>query len=450
MKRLLLLLLVGVSTLPFPSARVNGSDGEYYEKSFPAPEHPDPGVLPMEAEWRIWIPSGVQTVRGLVVHQHGCGNGSGDGGRTAVYDWHWQELARKHDCALIASSFRLDERPCAQWCDPRNGSAKSFFDALEFFADYTGHSELKSVPWALWGHSGGGQWVGSMLQLYPRRVVAAWLRSGCPDTVVQIFDELPMNDDVLNVPIGLNLGARESDFTMVWTSCWKYFSKMRARNAKIFLMIDPTTHHETGASRYPAICFLDKMLTERLAKEGTELLPSPEGTILPVGEISDREISVDNTVQATSKPDVLYNSAERREFLKNGLWFPDSEYVEVWRKYSTNAEFDDSTPPLAPFNVCIDSQTGMLTWDCRADPESGIRTFVIYRDETEFTRLPTANVVNSRPVFQGQLYSDTPDYSLPRMEYRIQNFDKNSGDVFFVSVINTAGLESPKGRAAVR
>ena len=436
-------LLVLTSLLSF-SATLQGGESGYFEKVFPAPENPSPGELPMAAEWRIWIPEGVDRIRGVVVHQHGCGNGSGDGGRTAVYDLHWQELARKHDCALIASSFRLDDRPCEQWCDPRNGSAQSFFDALEYFAEFTGHEELTSVPWALWGHSGGGQWVGSMTQLYPQRIVAAWLRSGCPDTVVKIFDELPMNDDVLNVPMMLNIGAHEYDFGIVWVSCWNYICHMRAKNAKIGFMVDPSTHHETGSSRYPAIRFLDDMLTLRLPLEGTELLPAPQGLVLPIDRITDQEISADNIVNDPEKPDGNYDSTERRKFLKDGLWFPSEEYVVVWRKYSIDNTFEDQTPPPAPFEAFVNSKTGIITWRCRADVESGLKTFAIYRDGVELTQLPTANVVNSRPVFQGVMYSDTPDFSLPEMKYQIPDYDAESGSKYTISAFNTAGLESEK------
>jgi len=39
---------------------------------------------------------------------------------------------------------------------------------------------LKStkVPWALWGHSGGGIWSDVMTALHPDRVIAVWMRSG--------------------------------------------------------------------------------------------------------------------------------------------------------------------------------------------------------------------------------------------------------------------------------
>ncbi len=453
MKRALLGLMIalfaGAVCTMFPES-VCGAESGYFEKIFYAPENPGPGVLPMDAEWRIWIPDGVETLKGVVVHQHGCGNGSGDGARTADYDLQWQELARKHDCALIASSFRLDDRPCQNWCDPRNGSAQSFLDALDYFAEYTGHKELTTVPWALWGHSGGGQWVGSMTQLYPRRVVAAWLRSGCPDTVVKTFEELPMNDDVLNVPIMLNIGAQESSFSIVWVSCWDYISKMRAKGAKIGLLIDPATHHETGNSRYPAILFLDEALTARLSADSSEMAPAPKGLILPIDEISDKELSAENIVKNPEKPDGNYDATERRRFLKDGLWFPSAEYVDIWRSYSIDNTIEDLTPPPAPTDVVIDAKTGVMTWNCRADFESGLQTFAIYCNGDELARMPTAPVVNARPIFQGLMYSDTPDFSLPGMKYEITDFDAKSQRQYSISAFNTVGLESSRTNAVVQ
>ena len=34
------------------------------------------GELPYAVNYTIWIPEGVKTIRGVIVHQHGCGEGS--------------------------------------------------------------------------------------------------------------------------------------------------------------------------------------------------------------------------------------------------------------------------------------------------------------------------------------------------------------------------------------
>ena len=139
------------------------------------------GGLIFPVQYTVWIPPGVETLRGVVVHQHGCGEGSCKSGQTGAFDLHWQALARAYDCALMSPSYEQpQDADCQQWCDPRNGSGVAFQEALTDLGRLSGHPELASVPWALWGHSGGGHWAGGMVLLHPERVAAAWLRSGVP------------------------------------------------------------------------------------------------------------------------------------------------------------------------------------------------------------------------------------------------------------------------------
>src|SRR5436305_3256024 len=67
--------------------------------------HYDPSTVPGELQlgvtYTLWIPEGVTTIRGIIVHQHGCGSGACKAGATAAYDLHWQALAKKWDCALL-------------------------------------------------------------------------------------------------------------------------------------------------------------------------------------------------------------------------------------------------------------------------------------------------------------------------------------------------------------
>src|SRR5436309_2988682 len=104
-------------------------DGRYVEVRYPPSDRP--GELPMGVTYTLWLPDGVKTLRGVIVHQHGCGTGACKGGETAAYDLHWQALARKWDCALLGPSYHQDEKQnCRLWCDPRNGSAQTFLRAL--------------------------------------------------------------------------------------------------------------------------------------------------------------------------------------------------------------------------------------------------------------------------------------------------------------------------------
>src|SRR5882757_4794502 len=83
----------------------------YYAVRYEASDKP--GELAMPVTYTIWIPEGVKTLRGVIVHQHGCGKGSGLTGQTAAYDLHWQALAQKWDCALLGPSYhQVTDKDC--------------------------------------------------------------------------------------------------------------------------------------------------------------------------------------------------------------------------------------------------------------------------------------------------------------------------------------------------
>src|SRR4029079_18068304 len=99
------------------------------------PPSTEPGQLQLGVTYTLWVPGGVERIRGVIVHQHGCGSGACKGGATAAYDLHWQSLARKWDCALLGPSYHQDEKQnCRLWCDPRNGSRQTFLRCLDEFA----------------------------------------------------------------------------------------------------------------------------------------------------------------------------------------------------------------------------------------------------------------------------------------------------------------------------
>ena len=49
---------------------------------------------------------------------------------------------------------------------------------MQLFAEMSGHQELRSVPWVIWGHPGGASWAVHMAGLYPERTIAVFARSG--------------------------------------------------------------------------------------------------------------------------------------------------------------------------------------------------------------------------------------------------------------------------------
>lgn len=100
MHRVTLLLPVVATSLfaqPPPYDVFPEAEAPYYRVRYEASNQPNERMFP--ANFTVWIPPGLKTVRGVIVHQHGCGEGSCKSGLTGAFDLHWQALARKHDCA---------------------------------------------------------------------------------------------------------------------------------------------------------------------------------------------------------------------------------------------------------------------------------------------------------------------------------------------------------------
>ena len=140
----------------FGLAETTRGAGQYTTVEYPPSTVAD--ELQVGVTYTLWIPDGVQRLRGIVVHQHGAGTTASREGATAAYDLHWQALAKKWDCALLGPSYHVlhdknDITPGGSelWFDPRRGSQRAFLKALDDLAAKSGHPELKAVPWALWG-----------------------------------------------------------------------------------------------------------------------------------------------------------------------------------------------------------------------------------------------------------------------------------------------------------
>jgi len=96
------------SRQPTSSHRLS-TGGTIFQVHYPATARP--GALQLSVDYYLWIPAKAERLRGLIVHQHGCGPGASLGGRTAADDLHWQSLARKWflqpHCVQCDVSFRL-------------------------------------------------------------------------------------------------------------------------------------------------------------------------------------------------------------------------------------------------------------------------------------------------------------------------------------------------------
>lgn len=407
----------------------------YYRVRYAASEKPGELIYPVQ--YTVWIPQGVQNLRGVIVHQHGCGEGSCKSGQTGAFDLHWQALARKHDCALLSPSYEQPQTAdCQMWCDPRNGSSKAFQQGLADLGAQSGHPEIAKVPWALWGHSGGGHWAGGMTLLHPERVAAAWLRSGVPlleiNPARSSIKPHVVPDAALEVPILCNPGTKEGvtvkegRFAGVWPANETFFLTMRGKGALIGVAVDPLTSHECGNQRYLAIRWLDACLTARL--------PSRPGAPL-------RKMPTQNAWLAPLLGTKATPAAQYTGDASKAVWLPDAATATLWAHYVQDTSVPDTTVPPAPHHLQV--KGNRLTWQAEADLESGLDHFIIERDGKVIAQVPEKpNHRFGRPLFQGLQYSDTPAAPLIRMEFTDTEATPGSRHKYRVISVNTVGLRS--------
>lgn len=418
-----------------PYDQAPAAEPPYHRVRYEASDQPGGLIFPVQ--YTIWIPEGVETLRGVVVHQHGCGEGSCKSGQTGAYDLHWQALAKKHGCALLSPSYEQPEKAdCQMWCDPRNGSDAAFQKALADLGAASGHPELATVPWALWGHSGGGHWCGGMALLHPERVVAAWLRSGVPLLAVNpdrpTIQPYSIPDAALGVPLMCNPGTKEGvtvkegRFAGVWPSNETFFTALRGKGALVGVAVDPLSSHECGNQRYLAIPWLDACLAVRIpGKAGDPLRPMPTGDAWLAALLATE-----------AKPAADFSGDP-----KQAVWLPDAAIANAWMEYVKDTAVTDTTPPPAPAKPTVAGNE--LTWTAEADPESGLARFHIERDGQIIATVPEeAKNPFGRPLFQGLQYSDTP--TAPLVEMRFTDATAEAGKTHSYRIIaeNTVGLKS--------
>jgi len=414
-----------------------GSTGQFLRLYYPGIS--DEGEQRFAVTYTLWIPDGVSRLRGVIVHQHGAGMTASKEGSTAAYDLHWQALAKKWDCALLGPCYHVlndgdwGAAGSIYWMDPRRGSEKTFLKALEDSAAKTGHAELATVPWVLWGHSAGGIWSDIMSTLHPDRVVAVFMRSGSSIVFRDRPQQVPptkITDAGYAIPMMCCVGVKEDWLTKILGTT---FREYRAKGAPIGFAHDPRTGHECGDSRYFAIPYLDACIAMRLPDKG-----SKDQTLKPT-DASKVWLAAPKSTEAVP-------AAEYKGDLKETTWLPNEAVARAWMEYVKTGAVRDTTPPSTPANVRV-MQKGdkgtEITWNAEADFESGIGYFIVLRDGKELAKLPEKPVGKfGRPLFQSMTYHDTPDQPMPEMRYLDTSAKAGEEHTYSIITVNSVGLKS--------
>jgi hypothetical protein len=375
-------------------------------------------IKPLETEqfksatYRIWLPPDVREIRGIIVRQHGCGVGASKHGLNHANDLQWQALAQKHRMALLGTELTNDAL-CAQWFSLKGGSGQAFLRGLAALAITTHHPELTQVPWALWGHSGGGFWCTEMLFEFPERILCVIPRSGG-------YASMQWNPAVKSVPVMWMAGEKDivdnQDYVRALTI--KSFLTYRRLGAFWGLAIDPKADHGNRDGRSFYIPWMDAMLSLRLPASGNQ--PPPLDSLTGwLGDPTTYDIKPFGAV-----------ARSRNQW----VWLPSETVARQWQEFTRSGWVTDRTPPAAPARVTLAANpTGGYTvqWNAQTDLESGIRQFNVYRN---------GKVAGTAPG-QKSNFHDAPEPAT--VAYQVVLDQVNKGDFIYVTAVNYQGLESP-------
>ncbi len=150
-------------------------------------------VDPAAKKFRVVIPMGLKTVRGLLVE---CNYSGGDSRGDWTFCSYYREFMHFHDFALVASTGDI----------PHYRAFEAFRNCLQMVSRISNHPELVNAPYAAVGFSAGGGFASTLMTMDPDRTITAGILGARYN-----FDGVstPAPTNVLSIPSVLITGERE-------------------------------------------------------------------------------------------------------------------------------------------------------------------------------------------------------------------------------------------------
>jgi poly(3-hydroxybutyrate) depolymerase len=271
-----------------------------------------PGNNYDKAEFRLWLPEGLASVRAIVIMTPGS---NGDG-RPQVEDAAWQAFAVKNKVALVGCQFTdkpHDQGFIEEYVNVSRGSGKALETALSAFAERSKHPELATAPLLLWGMSAGGQFNYEFVAWKPERVAAFVVNKG------GIYYSALLSREARNVPGMLFIGGKDMDSRI--STITGLFAVNRRGGALWALANEPGAAHVVGRSLELAKMFFEDVLSARVA---AALRPMSEKD----GFVADLKTKTFQPAGASAPAD------------HSTAWLPTERVARAWQAMETGKDFE--------------------------------------------------------------------------------------------------------------
>ncbi|MEO7362245.1 MAG: hypothetical protein ABI120_18085 [Gemmatimonadaceae bacterium] len=266
------------------------------------------------AQFRLWYPDNVSTLRGIVLLVPGS---NGDG-RSSAQDTVWQAFAVKHKLALVACYFKdkqHDQNFIEDYIKVSEGSGDALLTAIDDFAQRSKHAELSTAPMLLWGMSAGGQFNYEFVAWKPERVIAFVVNKG------GIYYSALLPRAARSVPGVLFVGGKDIEFRT--NTIVGLFAVNRRAGALWTLSEEPAAAHIVGRSRDLAMLFYEDVMAARLAASSGLLRPMPEKPAF-IGDFKSKSFAPSGDGPAPGFPTA---------------WLPTERVARAWLAILTEQPF---------------------------------------------------------------------------------------------------------------
>lgn len=263
------------------------------------------------AQFRWWVPEGVQQLRGVLVVIPGS---NGDA-RDAVNDAEWRALVSKQSFALMGVRLFKAGRGPAYQGDPDGKTSDTIIRAVAGLAAASGHHEAANAPLAFWGHSAGSNTAERFALHNPRRTI-------CVAGIKGTWGPGEATAQKCEIPILCTIGKTDNS-DWVETSCENY-EQGKLNRAVWTLAFHQQEGHGAGATKPLALAYLDEVIALRLGSPGGPAF-SPS-TVL---------VKADFTSAWLGDPASL-DAAPFREFQgrkRTATWLPGPQTAAAWQTY---------------------------------------------------------------------------------------------------------------------
>lgn len=257
------------------------------------------------APFRLWLPSDVKTIRGVVFNPFYT---------KAVTQSHWQSACRQWDFGILASNFfGVKQSEFPQVTD----------QALSQFAKESGHAELVKAKFCPVGMSAGAGMSVRLAELMPDRVIAAG---------PVCLEVGPRNDESMKIPMLTVFGERDG---RQYEKLMAKMPEVRAQGARFGIAVQWRRKHEFARANNLLVPMFDAAIRERLGRPGEPLRDFDESSGW-LGAVSDWNEGV-----ALIAPFKDYPGDKSK-----ACWLPDEKTARAWQAFVTRQpQLELKSPP---------------------------------------------------------------------------------------------------------